>query len=199
MDVELLERRLDVRQSFVRSEMTTPKSKAGKRSMRLGPQAVAALEEQYAETLYRQPEAVVFGHALLGTPLDPSKLTTYARKALKLAGVTDSFRPWHGLRHTALDGDGRGGGAVTVRTGKGWACAGVDDRAVPARGPDELSGGRRARGGPPVRLGLVPRLVPRRAPHRAPFVFPACPLASKAPRVGLEPTTLRLTAGCSAN
>jgi integrase len=44
----------------------------------------------------------VFSHPALGTPLDPSKLTGYARKAIKKAGVTKPFRPWHGLRHTAL-------------------------------------------------------------------------------------------------
>ena len=44
----------------------------------------------------------MFSHPALGTPLDPSKLTTYARKALTKAGVPESFRPWHGMRHTAL-------------------------------------------------------------------------------------------------
>ena len=44
----------------------------------------------------------MFCHPALGTPLDPSKLTGYARKAIKAAGVTKPFRPWHGLRHTAL-------------------------------------------------------------------------------------------------
>ena len=44
----------------------------------------------------------MFCHPALGTPLDPSKLTTYARKALDRAGVGEEFRPWHGLRHTAL-------------------------------------------------------------------------------------------------
>jgi hypothetical protein len=44
----------------------------------------------------------VFSHPAVGTPLDPSKLSTYAWKALRAAGVPDSFRPWHGLRHTAL-------------------------------------------------------------------------------------------------
>ena len=34
--------------------------------------------------------------------IHPSKLTTYARKALDRAGVGEGFRPWHGLRHTAL-------------------------------------------------------------------------------------------------
>jgi integrase len=101
-DVELLDRRLHVRQAFVRNELTTPKSKAGKRTIELGTVATAVLEEQFAASLHRAPESVVFCHPALGTPLDPSKLTTYARKALERAGVGEGFRPWHGLRHTAL-------------------------------------------------------------------------------------------------
>jgi len=101
-DVELLERRLHVRQSFVRNEITTPKSRAGRRTVPLGDVAAAALEEQFAGSLHRAPESVVFCHPALGTPLDPSKLTGYARKALARAGVGEGFRPWHGLRHTAL-------------------------------------------------------------------------------------------------
>lgn len=64
--------------------------------------AAEALEEQYATMLYRAPDSIVFGHQALGTPLDPSKLTGFLRKALDVAGVDESFRPWHGLRHTAL-------------------------------------------------------------------------------------------------
>lgn len=70
--------------------------------MPLGDVAAAALEEQFARSLYRAPESIVFCHPALGTPLDASKLTTFARKALALAGVGEGFRPWHGLRHTAL-------------------------------------------------------------------------------------------------
>ena len=101
-DVELLERRLSVVQQVVRNEVTTPKSRAGRRSLPLGPIAVDALEEQWKASRYRAPESIVFSHPALGTPLDPSKLSKYARAALRKAGVPDSFRPWHGLRHTAL-------------------------------------------------------------------------------------------------
>lgn len=101
-DVEMLDRRLSVVQQVVRNETTTPKSRAGRRSVGLGSVAVAALEEHWKASSYRAPESLVFCHPALGTPLDPSKLTTYARKALRAAGVPDSFRPWHGLRHTAL-------------------------------------------------------------------------------------------------
>lgn len=82
--------------------MTTPKSRAGRRTLQLGPQATAMLEEQYQATRYRAPECVVFCHPALGTPIDPTKLTGYVRRALAEAGITKRFRPWHGLRHTAL-------------------------------------------------------------------------------------------------
>ena len=101
-DVELLDRRLHVRQAFVRNEITTPKSKAGRRVIDLGDVALSALEEQFTTSRHRAPESIVFCHPALGSPLDPSKLTRYARKALDHAGVDESFRPWHGLRHTAL-------------------------------------------------------------------------------------------------
>ena len=55
-----------------------------------------------AASRHRAPESIVFSHPALGTPLDPSKLTGYSRKAIKRAGITKPFRPWHGLRHTAL-------------------------------------------------------------------------------------------------
>jgi len=139
-DVELLDRRLHVRQAFVRNELTTPKSKAGRRTVELGGVAIAALEEQFAATRHRAPESIVFGHPALGTPLNPSKLTTYARKALERAGVGGGFRPWHGLRHTAREGA-----------------------------------------------------------YRRPSHFSLLCRYFATPRTGLEPVTLRLTAGCSTN
>lgn len=101
-DIELLERRLHVRQAFVRGEITTPKSRAGRRVVELGPQAIAALEEQFTTSNHTSAESIVFCHPALGTPLDPSKLSTFARKAMKAAGIAKPFRVWHGLRHTAL-------------------------------------------------------------------------------------------------
>ncbi len=82
--------------------MTTPKSRAGRRTALFGDVAAASLEEQYASSNHRQPESIVFSHRALGTPLDPSKLSRFARKALDRAGIDKPFRVWHGLRHTAL-------------------------------------------------------------------------------------------------
>ena len=101
-DVELLDRVIHVRQSFVRGEMTAPKSRAGRRTLPLGDVAAEALEEQFAGSRHRAPESIVFCHPALGTPLDPSKLSGFARKAITKAGVSSAFRPWHGLRHTSL-------------------------------------------------------------------------------------------------
>jgi integrase len=101
-DCELLDGRLHVRQAFVRGEMSTPKSRAGRRVVQLGRYATAALEEQFRSSRHEAAECVVFSHPALGTPLDPSKLTGVARKAFVKAGISKPFRPWHGLRHTAL-------------------------------------------------------------------------------------------------
>lgn len=101
-DVELLESRLNVRQSFVLGEMTSPKSQAGRRVVSYGMHASKALQEQFQATRYRSAESIVFCHEALGSPLDPTKITSFARKAFKAAAIDKPFRPWHGLRHTAL-------------------------------------------------------------------------------------------------
>ncbi len=74
-DVEMLDGLIHVRQQFVRNEITTPKSRAGRRTLPLGDVAAKALEEQYATSRHRAPESILFSHPALGTPLDPSKLT----------------------------------------------------------------------------------------------------------------------------
>ena len=101
-DVQLLERRLSVVQQVVRNEVTTPKSRAGRRAVGLGPVAVDALEEQYQ------------GVQAPGTGVDRvlapgARHAARSLEALDLrakgapgGGVPDAFRPWHGLRHTAL-------------------------------------------------------------------------------------------------
>jgi len=102
-DVGLLDQRLTVRESFVRGEFTTPKSRTSRRTIELGPRTVEALQEQWQASSYRGDDELVFGHPLLGTPLDPSKLSRdYMRPALERAKIEKPFRPWHDLRHTAL-------------------------------------------------------------------------------------------------
>ena len=133
-DVELLERRLHVRQSFVLGEFTTPKSRAGRRTIPLGPVTVEALEEQYRASRYTGSDCVVFCHPALGTPLDPSKLSSYPRKALEAAGVPETFRPWHGLRHTALTETAAAGlPSMYVQAKAGHAQGSTTERYLHAR------------------------------------------------------------------
>jgi integrase len=79
-DVEMLERRLHVRRSFVLGEMGEPESTAGRRTIGYGPRTAVILDEQFRTSPYRAPENVVFCHPQLGTPADPSKLSGYMRK-----------------------------------------------------------------------------------------------------------------------
>jgi integrase len=132
-DVEMLERRLHVRRSFVRGEMGEPKSKAGRRTIGYGPRTADLLEEQFQTSLYRSADSLVFCHPQLGTPLDPSKVSGYMRKAIKAAGIERPLRPWHDLRHTALTHDAAAGNpAVYVQARAGHAQATMTERYVHA-------------------------------------------------------------------
>lgn len=101
--VNLLEAKIEVREAFVRGHFTTPKSKASRRVVELGPRTLAVLEEQWRRTAYRGDDDLVFGHPTKGTPLDTSKLAKrYLKPALARAGIEKPFRPFHDLRHTSL-------------------------------------------------------------------------------------------------
>jgi integrase len=105
-EVDLLEQRLHVRRSWVRNEMTTPKSRASRRTVGFGLKTKNALEEQYRASRYHGDDDLVFCNPELGTPLDPAELTrSYVKPALRRAGITKKLQPWHGLRHTALTMD----------------------------------------------------------------------------------------------
>jgi integrase len=101
--VNLLEAKIEVRETFVRGRFTTPKSRASRRVVELGPRTLAVLEEQWQRTAYRGDEELVFGHPTKGTPVDTSRLAKrYLKPALARAGIEKPFRPFHDLRHTSL-------------------------------------------------------------------------------------------------
>ena len=101
--VNLLEAKIEVRETYVRGRFTTPKSKASRRVVELGPRTLAVLEKQWQCSEYRGDDDLVFGHPTKGTPVDTSKLAKrYLRPALARAGIEKPFRPFHDLRHTSL-------------------------------------------------------------------------------------------------
>jgi integrase len=55
--VNLLEAKIDVREANVRGRFTTPKSKASRRVVELGPRTLAVLEEQWRRSAYRSDGA----------------------------------------------------------------------------------------------------------------------------------------------
>jgi integrase len=102
-DVRLLEGLLHVREALVEGRFTTPKSHASRRLLELGPRTQALLATHWQKTAFQGEDELVFCHPQLGSPLDPSKLARrYLRPALRRAGITKPFRPFHDLRHTAL-------------------------------------------------------------------------------------------------
>lgn len=113
-DIHLLDHQLHVRQALVKGRLTTPKSRAGRRTIQLGPVTSKLLADHYAASRYTTDTDYVFHHPHKGTPLDPARLTrTYLRPALKAAGISKPIRPFHDLRHTALTHDAAAGNPLT--------------------------------------------------------------------------------------
>lgn len=101
--VNLLEAKIEIRETYVRGRFTTPKSKASRRVVELGPRTLAVLEEQWRRSAYRNDDDLVFGHPTKGTPLETGKLAKrYLKPALTRSGIEKPFRPFHDLRHTSL-------------------------------------------------------------------------------------------------
>ena len=133
-DIELLDRRLHVREALVRGQFQAPKTRASRRTMELGPRTAAVLQEQWQASRYRSDDSLVFCHPSLGSPLDPSKLSRdYMRPALRRAAITKPFRPWHDLRHTALTHEAAAGNPqVYVQAKAGHSQGSITERYIHA-------------------------------------------------------------------
>lgn len=93
-DIRLLDGTLDVREALVKGRFTTPKSRASRRLLELGPQTQNLLSQHWQHTAFQGDDELVFCHPNKGTPLDPSKLArVYLRPALRHAGSTNSYDP----------------------------------------------------------------------------------------------------------
>jgi integrase len=133
-DVHLLEGRLQVREALVNGKFTSPKSRSGRRTIDLGPRTLELLQEHWRRSVCQGDEELVFCHPQLGTPLDPSKLTsTYMCPALKRAGITKPFRPFHDLRHTALTHEAAAGNPMSyIQLKAGHSQSAITERYIHA-------------------------------------------------------------------
>jgi integrase len=86
-----------VRRAIVRGRIEPPKTRHGRRSVRL-PHSVVLLLRAHLSDLGDAPDALVF-QSRVGTPLDPDNLRSRVLKpAAEEAGVP--WAGWHSLRHT---------------------------------------------------------------------------------------------------
>jgi len=132
--VDLLEGKVHVREAHIRGQTTTPKSRASRRVIELGPRTRTALEQQGQRARYRDDGNLVFCHPQRGTPLDPSKLSRdYLKPALLAAGLTKRPRPFHDLRHTSLTHTAAAGNPqIYVQARAGHAHASITERYMHA-------------------------------------------------------------------
>jgi integrase len=133
-DVQLLEGHLSVREALVKGRFTTPKSRASKRLIELGPRTRRLLAERWRVSAFQGEDELVFCHPEKGTPLDPARLSrTYLRPALGRAGIVKPFRPFHDLRHTALTHEAAAGNPMAyVQLKAGHSQSAVTERYIHA-------------------------------------------------------------------
>jgi len=133
-DIRLLDSRLDVRQALVKGRFTTPKSPASRRLIELGPRTQQLLSRHWQQSSFQGDGELVFCHPDKGTPLDPATLArAYLRPALRAAGITKPFRPFHDLRHTALTHEAAAGNPMAyIQARAGHSQASITERYIHA-------------------------------------------------------------------
>jgi integrase len=115
-DVDWDARRIRVRESLVRGEFTTPKSRRGQRSVPLATRVADELAGHRDRSGFTDPDDLVFCHPRLGGPLERSRLF----KRFKAVAVAAGFPAlgFHDLRHTF--GTRMAAAGVPLRTLQEW-------------------------------------------------------------------------------
>lgn len=115
-DIDWTAGRIRVRQSYVRNEFGSPKSRRSSRSVPLADRVAGELERHFQASAYQGDDDLVFCHPETGAPLDRSRLLKRFKAAAKTAGLRDVR--FHDLRHTF--GTRMAGTGVALRTLQEW-------------------------------------------------------------------------------
>jgi integrase len=115
-DIDWPAARLRVRQSYVRGEFGTPKSRRSSRSVPLADRVAGELERHFQRCAFQADEDLVFCHPETGNPLDRSRLLKRFKATAKRAGIREVR--FHDLRHTF--GTRMAGAGVALRTLQEW-------------------------------------------------------------------------------
>ncbi len=93
---------LRVEETWVRNRTETPKSDAGRRTISLGGKIAAELWEHRGWSQYDADDDYVFPNPRTGRPLDANRYGDLVRIALRRAGIEETIRPSHELRHSSI-------------------------------------------------------------------------------------------------
>jgi integrase len=115
-DIDWLAEKIRVRQSYVKGQWTTPKSRRSTRAVPLGTRLARELEAHYQRSLFQGDDELVFCHPSRGTPLEASALLKRFKRAMKRAGLRPARV--HDLRHTF--GTQMAAQGVPMRTLQEW-------------------------------------------------------------------------------
>jgi integrase len=97
-DVDWIARRIRVRQSHVRGEFGTPKSKRSSRSVPLADSLAGELERYFKTSNWQDDDDLVFANPVTGSPLGRSRLIARFKEARDRAKIREVR--FHDLRHT---------------------------------------------------------------------------------------------------
>jgi integrase len=112
--------RLEVRETYVRDRIETPKSEAGERTIALDQILAVELFQHRARTRFGGDGERVFCNPETGGPLDHKRYAETLRAALKRAKIEKPMRPFHDGRHTSITNGAAAGvspGALMARAG----------------------------------------------------------------------------------
>lgn len=93
---------LRVEETWTRHAVDTAKSRAGHRTIALGPKVAAELFDHRSRSPFDGDDEYVFCNPRSGHPIDPARYYALVRRALDEAGVEGYLRPCHDLRHSSI-------------------------------------------------------------------------------------------------